>query len=61
MIRPVHTVPQWPPAMPLLLHFFVVHALIVGWARYSVPVVPVAVVLAVALFAQQREGAAPDA
>jgi hypothetical protein len=30
----------------LLVFFFVVHALVVGWARYSVPVVPVAIVLA---------------
>jgi 4-amino-4-deoxy-L-arabinose transferase-like glycosyltransferase len=30
----------------MLVYFFVVHALIVGWARYSVPIVPAAVILA---------------
>jgi hypothetical protein len=30
----------------LLAFFFVVHAFVVGWARYSVPVVPLALVLA---------------
>jgi hypothetical protein len=29
----------------LFAYFFAVHALIVGWARYSAPIVPVAVIL----------------
>jgi 4-amino-4-deoxy-L-arabinose transferase-like glycosyltransferase len=38
------------PCILLFLYFLVVHAFIVGWARYSAPVVPVAVVLAAGLF-----------
>jgi 4-amino-4-deoxy-L-arabinose transferase-like glycosyltransferase len=34
----------------LLVYFFVVHAFVVGWARYSVPVVPLALVLASGVF-----------
>jgi hypothetical protein len=33
-----------------LVFFFVVHAFVVGWARYSVPVVPAAIVLAFGIF-----------
>jgi len=45
----------------LLGYFVIVHMLIVGWARYSVPVVPVAIVLAVALFSLPVEESPPDA
>ena len=34
------------PLILLIFYFFVCHSLIVGWARYSVPIVPVCVLLA---------------
>ena len=40
----------------LLVFFFVVHALVVGWARYSVPVVPAAIVLACGIFPFRHRG-----
>jgi len=45
----------------LLGYFFAVHMLVVGWARYSVPVVPLALCLAVALFSGAREEGASHA
>ncbi len=39
-------VPPSETGILLFLYFLLVHALIVGWARYSVPVVPLAIVLA---------------
>lgn len=36
-------------AIILFAYFIAVHALIVGWARYSAPIVPVAVILAAGL------------
>lgn len=40
----------------LLIYFFVVHAFVVGWARYSVPIVPLALVLAFGIFPFRLRG-----
>jgi len=55
------TVPLARICALLLAYFFVVHMLIVGWARYSVPIVPVALVLAAALLPLARKEGSPDA
>jgi hypothetical protein len=52
--------PESEMGIVLLVYFFVVHAFVVGWARYSVPVVPLALVLAFGIF-PFRIGADKDA
>lgn len=46
--------PEAQVCILLLLYFFAVHAFIVGWARYSVPVLPAAVVLAFGMLPLRR-------
>ena len=45
-IRLWRTIPAVRPVILLICYFFVCHAFIVGWARYSVPIVPVCILLA---------------
>ena len=45
----------------VLAYFFLVHMVIVGWARYSAPIVPVALVLAAARFSAPPPGGAARA
>jgi len=35
------------PCVVLVIYFWLVHALIVGWARYSLPILPICIILAV--------------
>lgn len=40
--------PQVLPLGMLIFYFYIVHALIIGWARYSAPIVPLCILLATA-------------
>ncbi len=51
-------VPRSQVCVLLFVYFFLVHALIVGWARYSVPIVPAALVLAFGVFPRKSESPA---
>ena len=48
------------PMILLVAYYVVIHALIIGWARYSVPIVPLCLILAAGLL-QVRRAAGPTA
>ncbi|HTY57246.1 MAG TPA: glycosyltransferase family 39 protein [Bacteroidota bacterium] len=54
------SVPEAETAILLFLYFLLVHAFIVGWARYSVPVVPAAIVLAAGIFPLRKKPATAE-
>lgn len=40
-------IPALIPLIYMIMYFFVVHSLIIGWARYSVPIIPLILVVVV--------------
>ncbi len=54
------THPVIRPIILLIAYFFLSHALIVGWARYSVPIIPACLLLASSVLVGFRNAARPQ-
>lgn len=49
------------PMILLVIYYVVIHSLIIGWARYSVPIVPLCLILTASLLEARRAGHQPGA
>jgi hypothetical protein len=47
MRRVWRKIPALIPLIYMIMYFFVVHSLIIGWARYSVPIIPLVLMVVV--------------
>ncbi len=52
-VRQGRTMTSLTPIVALTLYYIVLHASIVGWARYSMPIVPLLILLAMPAFTQR--------